>query len=103
MCDSSYVFQCCGQKIAGSVPPILTVKYLLSLLFQLQYPLVNMTSTLLCNDSGVSPDVVKDKALVVMRGVCDFGQKLLIAQNLQVKYLLIVSNSTLVGHLDKYI
>uniref|UniRef100_A0A3Q4A8D4 PA domain-containing protein n=1 Tax=Mola mola TaxID=94237 RepID=A0A3Q4A8D4_MOLML len=62
----------------------------------LQYPLVNMTSTLLCNDSGVSPDVVKDKALVVMRGVCDFGQKLLIAQNLGAKYLLIVSNSTLI-------
>uniref|UniRef100_A0A3Q4A8D6 PA domain-containing protein n=1 Tax=Mola mola TaxID=94237 RepID=A0A3Q4A8D6_MOLML len=67
----------------------------------LQYPLVNMTSTLLCNDSGVSPDVVKDKALVVMRGVCDFGQKLLIAQNLGAKYLLIVT-STMSQHSFPY-
>lgn len=67
--------------------------------FQTQYPLVNMTSTVLCNASGLSPDVVKGKALVVMRGGCDFSQKALVAQNLGATALLIASNTTLVGPL----
>ena len=62
-----------------------------------------MTSSLLCNDSGVSPDVIKGKVLAVTEGVCGFGQKALTAQNLGARALLIVSNTTLVGHLDKYI
>ncbi|XP_041797746.1 signal peptide peptidase-like 2A isoform X2 [Chelmon rostratus] len=62
----------------------------------LQYPLVNMTSTLLCNGSGVSPDVVKGKALVVMRGDCNFSQKALVAQSLGATTLLIASNTTLI-------
>lgn len=60
------------------------------------YPLVNMTSTMLCNGSGVSPDVVKDKALVVMRGGCDFSQKAEVAQSLGAKTLLIASNTALI-------
>ncbi|XP_068586588.1 signal peptide peptidase-like 2A isoform X2 [Cebidichthys violaceus] len=62
----------------------------------MQYPLVNMTATVLCNTSGVSPDVVKGKALVVMRGDCEFSQKALVAQNLGAKTLLIASNTLLI-------
>ncbi|XP_032372234.1 signal peptide peptidase-like 2A isoform X1 [Etheostoma spectabile] len=62
----------------------------------LQYPLVNMTSTVLCNSSGVSPDVVKGKALVVMRGDCDFSQKALVAQSLGATTLLIASSKLLI-------
>ncbi|XP_039651409.1 signal peptide peptidase-like 2A isoform X1 [Perca fluviatilis] len=61
-----------------------------------QYPLVNMTSTVLCNASGVSPDVVKGKALVVMRGDCDFSQKALVAQSLGAATLLIASSKSLI-------
>ncbi|XP_015253046.1 PREDICTED: signal peptide peptidase-like 2A isoform X3 [Cyprinodon variegatus] len=59
------------------------------------FPLVNLTSTLLCDASGVRPDVVKDKALVVMRGECDFSQKALVAQSLGAKALLIATNTTM--------
>ncbi|XP_031704650.1 signal peptide peptidase-like 2A isoform X4 [Anarrhichthys ocellatus] len=62
----------------------------------LQYPLVNMTGTVLCNNSGVSPDVVKGKALVVMRGDCDFSQKALVAQSLGATTLLIATNTFLI-------
>uniref|UniRef100_A0A8C2XSU4 Signal peptide peptidase like 2A n=1 Tax=Cyclopterus lumpus TaxID=8103 RepID=A0A8C2XSU4_CYCLU len=58
--------------------------------------LVNMTFTVLCNTSGVSPEAVKGKALVVMRGDCDFSQKALIAQNLGATTLLIASNTLLI-------
>ncbi|XP_071346202.1 signal peptide peptidase-like 2A isoform X1 [Trachinotus anak] len=61
-----------------------------------QYPLMNMISTVLCNGSGISPDVVKGKALVVMRGDCDFSQKALVAQSLGATTLLIVSNTSLI-------
>ncbi|KAM7406371.1 hypothetical protein PAMP_000750 [Pampus punctatissimus] len=61
-----------------------------------QYPLVNMISTLLCDTSGVSPEVVKGKALVVMRGECEFSQKALIAQSLGATTLLIASNTSLI-------
>ncbi|XP_023125908.1 signal peptide peptidase-like 2A isoform X2 [Amphiprion ocellaris] len=60
-----------------------------------QYPLVNWTSTLLCNASGILPDLVKGKALVVTRGECDFSQKALVAQSLGAKTLLIASNEDL--------
>lgn len=60
---------------------------------------MDMTSTVLCNASGVSPDVVKGKVLAVMRGDCDFSQKTLIAQNMGATALLIASNKSLVGHL----
>lgn len=61
-----------------------------------QYPLVNLISQLLCNSSGVTPDLVKGKAVVVMRGDCDFSQKALTAQELGATTLLIASNKTLV-------
>lgn len=80
---------------------ILTLNSLATFIFQVQYPLVNLTSTLLCNDSGVSPAVVNGKAVVVMNGGCNVSQKALIAQALGAKTLLLASNSTLVGHLQK--
>ncbi|XP_061602458.1 signal peptide peptidase-like 2A isoform X2 [Cololabis saira] len=61
-----------------------------------QYPLVNLTWTLLCDATGVNPDVVKGKALVVMRGDCDFSQKAIVAQFLGATTLLIASNTTLI-------
>ncbi|XP_072321023.1 signal peptide peptidase-like 2A isoform X2 [Eucyclogobius newberryi] len=60
------------------------------------YPLVNLTSQLLCNSSGITPDLVKGKAVVVMRGDCDFSLKALNAQELGATALLIASNKTLV-------
>ncbi|KAM9410370.1 signal peptide peptidase-like 2A isoform 2-T2 [Pholidichthys leucotaenia] len=59
------------------------------------YPLVNKISTLLCNSSGVSPEMVNGTALVVMRGKCDFSQKASIAESLGATTLLIASNTTL--------
>ncbi|XP_060896410.1 signal peptide peptidase-like 2A isoform X1 [Labrus mixtus] len=61
-----------------------------------QYMLVNLTYTVLCDASGVNPNVVKDKAVVVMRGDCDFSQKALVAQSLGAKALLIASNISLI-------
>ncbi|XP_073320470.1 signal peptide peptidase-like 2A isoform X2 [Pagrus major] len=61
----------------------------------LQYPLVNMTFTTLCSNFTPIPDV-KGKALVVMRGDCDFSQKALIAQSLGATALLLASNKTLI-------
>ncbi|XP_077375942.1 signal peptide peptidase-like 2A isoform X2 [Festucalex cinctus] len=61
------------------------------------YPLVNMTSSVLCDPSGVRPDVVKGKALVVMMGECAFSEKALIAQALGATTLLIASNTTLIS------
>ncbi|XP_043998015.1 signal peptide peptidase-like 2A [Gambusia affinis] len=60
------------------------------------YKLVNLTSTVLCDASGVQPGAVKGKALVVMRGECNFSQKAIVAQELGAKALLIASNTTLV-------
>uniref|UniRef100_A0A7N8X027 Uncharacterized LOC113122441 n=1 Tax=Mastacembelus armatus TaxID=205130 RepID=A0A7N8X027_9TELE len=60
------------------------------------YPLVNLASTMLCNGSGISPDVVKGKALVVMRGGCDFSQKAVIAESLGATTLLVASNKSLI-------
>lgn len=70
------------------------------LLSQAQYTLVNLTSTVLCISGEISPDVVKGKAVVVMRGDCDFSQKATIAQSLGATALLIASNTTLVRELD---
>ncbi|KAM3876924.1 signal peptide peptidase-like 2A [Diretmus argenteus] len=61
-----------------------------------RYPLVNLTSTVLCNSSGVAPELVKGKAVVVLRGGCDFSQKALVAQDLGATSLLIASNTTLI-------
>uniref|UniRef100_A0A669BTP6 Signal peptide peptidase like 2A n=1 Tax=Oreochromis niloticus TaxID=8128 RepID=A0A669BTP6_ORENI len=61
-----------------------------------EYQLVNMTSSLLCDSSEILPSSVKGKALVVMRGNCDFSQKALIAQRFGATTLLIASNETLI-------
>ncbi|KAJ8343587.1 hypothetical protein SKAU_G00309160 [Synaphobranchus kaupii] len=55
------------------------------------YPLVNLTSTNLCNISGLSPDKLGGKALVVMRGGCEFVQKAVLAQDLGAATILIAS------------
>ncbi|XP_032417470.1 signal peptide peptidase-like 2A isoform X4 [Xiphophorus hellerii] len=60
------------------------------------YKLVNLTSTVLCDTSGVRLEAVKGKALVVMRGQCNFSQKAIVAQKLGAKALLIASNTTLI-------
>uniref|UniRef100_A0A3B5ML59 PA domain-containing protein n=1 Tax=Xiphophorus couchianus TaxID=32473 RepID=A0A3B5ML59_9TELE len=60
------------------------------------YKLVNLTSTMLCDTSGVQQEAVKGKALVVMRGQCNFSQKAIVAQTLGAKALLIASNTTLI-------
>lgn len=57
---------------------------------------MNMTSSLLCDSSGINASSVMGKALVVMRGNCDFSQKALVAQGLGAMALLIASNETLV-------
>ncbi|XP_054472631.1 signal peptide peptidase-like 2A isoform X3 [Anoplopoma fimbria] len=61
-----------------------------------QFPLVNMTYTVLCDTSGVSPGVLKGKAVVVMRGDCEFSQKALVAQSLGATTLLIASKTLLI-------
>lgn len=60
------------------------------------YPLVNLVSQPLCDGSGVAPDLVKGKALVVKRGDCAFSQKALTAQELGATTILIASNETMV-------
>ncbi|XP_023188332.1 signal peptide peptidase-like 2A isoform X4 [Xiphophorus maculatus] len=60
------------------------------------YKLVNLTSTMLCDASAVQPEAVKGKALVVMRGQCNFSKKAIVAQRLGAKALLIASNTTLI-------
>ena len=65
----------------------------------MQYPLMNLTSSLLCSGSGLSRADIKGKVLVVMRGECDFTQKALIAQDLGAVGLLIASTKNMVGNI----
>ncbi|XP_047678090.1 signal peptide peptidase-like 2A isoform X3 [Tachysurus fulvidraco] len=60
-----------------------------------RYKLVNLTSTMLCDASGVKPDSVKGAAVCVMRGDCTFIQKAQVAQQLGVKVLLIASKDAM--------
>ncbi|MCI4378870.1 hypothetical protein PGIGA_G00221320 [Pangasianodon gigas] len=60
-----------------------------------QYRLVNLTSTTLCNASGVPLDLVKGAAVCVMRGDCSFSQKAQVAQQLGVTVLLIASKEAM--------
>ncbi|NXJ87750.1 SPP2A protein, partial [Corythaixoides concolor] len=57
--------------------------------------LENLTSTVLCNSSEVPSGLMKDKAVVVMRGNCTFLEKARIAQSLGAKMLLIASKPRL--------
>ncbi|KAJ8249372.1 hypothetical protein GJAV_G00234060 [Gymnothorax javanicus] len=59
------------------------------------YPLVNLTSTNLCNISGVPPNMT-GKAVVVMRGGCEFVQKAVFAQELGAATIIIASKTPLV-------
>lgn len=70
------------------------------LLFSLQTfrSLENLTSTVLCDSSEVPAVVMKDKAVVVMRGNCTFLEKARIAQSLGAKMLLIASKARLVSY-----
>lgn len=70
------------------------------LLFSLQTfrTLENLTSTVLCNSSEVPSGLMKDKAVVVMRGNCTFLEKARIAQRSGAKMLLIASKARLVSY-----
>ncbi|XP_064013758.1 signal peptide peptidase-like 2A isoform X2 [Pogoniulus pusillus] len=57
--------------------------------------LENLTSTVLCSSSEVPSGLMKDKAVVVMRGNCTFLEKARIAQNSGAKMLLIASKTRL--------
>ncbi|XP_042659676.1 signal peptide peptidase-like 2A isoform X4 [Tyto alba] len=57
--------------------------------------LENLTSTVLCSSSEVPSGLMKDKAVVVMRGNCTFLEKARIAQSLGAKMLLIASKPRL--------
>lgn len=61
-----------------------------------EYPLVNLTSSQLCEAGHVTAGSVEGKAVVVMRGGCDFSQKALVAQDLGASVLLIASMKNLV-------
>ncbi|KAJ8393102.1 hypothetical protein AAFF_G00067850 [Aldrovandia affinis] len=59
------------------------------------YVLVNLTSSTLCNGSGLDPGMLVGKAVVVMRGECGFVQKALIAQALGATTVLVASRESL--------
>ncbi|XP_041750789.2 signal peptide peptidase-like 2A isoform X1 [Coregonus clupeaformis] len=67
----------------------------LSLSAATAYPLVNLSSSLLCSSAGVSPATVRGKAVVVMRGKCTFNQKALVAQDLGAAALIVASNTSM--------
>uniref|UniRef100_A0A4W5MLW6 PA domain-containing protein n=1 Tax=Hucho hucho TaxID=62062 RepID=A0A4W5MLW6_9TELE len=67
----------------------------LSLSTATAYPLVNLSSSLLCNSAGVSPDIVRGKAVVVMRGQCNFSQKAVVAQDLGAAALIVASTTSM--------
>lgn len=60
--------------------------------------LENLTSTVLCSSSEVPSGLMKDKAVVVMRGNCTTLEKARIAQSLGAKMLLIASKPRLVSY-----
>ncbi|XP_067411867.1 signal peptide peptidase-like 2A isoform X2 [Emydura macquarii macquarii] len=57
--------------------------------------LEDLTSQVLCNNSEVPSPVIKDKAVVVMRGNCTFMEKARTAQSLGAKIVLIASKTRL--------
>ncbi|CAB1339165.1 unnamed protein product, partial [Coregonus sp. 'balchen'] len=67
----------------------------LSLSAATAYPLVNLSSSLLCSSAGVSPATVRGKAVVVMRGKCTFNQKALVAQDLGAAALIVASTTSM--------
>lgn len=80
---------------------VCSIKFTISItfLFSLQSfsTLENLTSTELCIPSEVPSGLMKDKAVVVMRGNCTFLEKARIAQSSGAKMLLIASKPRLVS------
>ncbi|KAA0715321.1 Signal peptide peptidase-like 2A [Triplophysa tibetana] len=60
------------------------------------YPLMNLSSSLLCDASGHSSGSFQGRAVVVMRGVCPLSQKAQVAESLGASALLIASKTNLV-------
>ncbi|KAJ8271674.1 hypothetical protein COCON_G00105330 [Conger conger] len=60
-----------------------------------EYQLVNLTSSFLCSESGLAPDALRGRAVVVMRGECDFSRKALVAQDLGASAVLIASKTAM--------
>ncbi|XP_062860682.1 signal peptide peptidase-like 2A isoform X2 [Trichomycterus rosablanca] len=55
------------------------------------YSLVNMTSSVLCNDSGLKPGSLKGAAVVVIDGSCNLSQKAQVAQEFGAEAIIITS------------
>ena len=64
-------------------------------------PLLNLSSTTLCNPSaippGVHPALLVGRAVVVLGGECNISRKALVAKSLGVGALLVASRTYLVG------
>lgn len=60
------------------------------------YPLMNLTSSLLCDAGQLAPGSLQGQAVVVMRGICPFSQKAQVAQSLGASVLLIACTDYLV-------
>ncbi|XP_067827308.1 signal peptide peptidase-like 2A isoform X2 [Heptranchias perlo] len=56
-----------------------------------RYQLQDLTTTMLCNQTDVPPEGIKDKLVVVMRGNCTFIRKAQIAQMNHAKALVVAS------------
>ncbi|XP_038824884.1 signal peptide peptidase-like 2A isoform X4 [Salvelinus namaycush] len=67
----------------------------LSLSAATAYPLVNLSSRQLCSSAGVSPDIVRGKAVVVMSGECNISQKAVVAQDLGAAALIVASTKSM--------
>uniref|UniRef100_A0A3B1JZU9 Signal peptide peptidase like 2A n=1 Tax=Astyanax mexicanus TaxID=7994 RepID=A0A3B1JZU9_ASTMX len=64
-----------------------------------RYELVNMTHSVLCDESGVTPGSLVGKAVAVMKGNCTFSQKAQVAQKLGAAVLLIAVKDAMVSRL----
>ncbi|XP_051513458.1 signal peptide peptidase-like 2A isoform X2 [Myxocyprinus asiaticus] len=60
------------------------------------YPLVNLTSSPLCERGQLTPGSLQGKAVAVMRGECDFSTKAQVAQELGATALLVTSTESMV-------
>uniref|UniRef100_A0A8B9HLY3 PA domain-containing protein n=1 Tax=Astyanax mexicanus TaxID=7994 RepID=A0A8B9HLY3_ASTMX len=65
-------------------------------MLNVRYELVNMTHSVLCDESGVTPGSLVGKAVAVMKGNCTFSQKAQVAQKLGAAVLLIAVKDAMV-------
>ena len=65
--------------------------------FQTSISLMNLTTTPLCSLSDIPPEGIKNKAVVVQWGTCQFLEKARIAQTGGAEALLVANNSVLVS------